>query len=261
MAATSAKKFNMWRLAGVTIFVVTLLSTGWAATQITKCETFIREPGDYILANDLVCPGQGIYIVASNVTLNLDGHQISGTGSPYLAIMLGYSGFGRVSNVTVVGPGTISNFGSGVVLFNAENSVVRGVTSTRNFSGFDVQNVPGEPPSRSNTLENNTANNNVYDGFTIGDAERNTFRGNVARRNKNGFDLGPRSHENLIENSTAEDNFETGIEADGGTGNTIRHNTAHNNGYYDLADGPKGGHCDNTWEDNTFHTANNPCIH
>ena len=49
-----------------------------AATEITSCPFVIDQAGEYALAQDLTCSGDGIVITASNVHLSLAGHKLTG---------------------------------------------------------------------------------------------------------------------------------------------------------------------------------------
>jgi hypothetical protein len=54
------------------------------------------------------CPGNGLAIGATNVTLNLNGHKILGTGSGSGIFVLSRG------NVTILGPGEITSFATGI---------------------------------------------------------------------------------------------------------------------------------------------------
>ncbi len=54
------------------------------------------------------CPGNGLAIGATNITLNLNGHKIIGTGSGAGIFV------GGLGNVTILGPGEIASFATGI---------------------------------------------------------------------------------------------------------------------------------------------------
>jgi parallel beta-helix repeat protein len=95
----------------------------------------ITVPGEYSLANDLTCTGDGIWIQVSNVTLHLQGHTITGAGgfvgirveTPF-ALM-------TVRDVRIKGPGVVTNFGSGLESLNSADSQMKQVTVTGNGRG------------------------------------------------------------------------------------------------------------------------------
>src|SRR5207245_1182287 len=81
------------------------------------------------------CSGDGIWIQASNVTLHLQGHTITGSGgfvgirveTPF-ALM-------TVTDVRIKGPGAVTNFGSGLESQNSADSQMKQVTVTGNGRG------------------------------------------------------------------------------------------------------------------------------
>jgi parallel beta-helix repeat protein len=265
------------------VFAVKQITIGRALaatpTAVTTCGAVINTPGSYQLANDLVnCTGDGIDIVSSNVTLILNGHQISGSdngqeGNTY-GIAVGIGAATGVSQVKINGPATISNFGqSGIGFEGVSSSSVVGVTSTGNKFGFTVNAAfgAGNPSLRSigNKFNGNTATGNLGHGFTLNGADQNTFRGNESSGNGlippgDGFLLFDATG-NIVGGNTFARNTGSGILAAAGTGtqNTIRGNTAQGNnslnlGFFDLEDDNPG--CANTWQGNTFDTASQSCI-
>ena len=260
------------------VFAVRQITIGRALaatpTAVTTCGMVINTPGSYQLANDLLnCPGDGIDIVSSNVTLILNGHQISGTdngaeGNTY-GIAVGIGVATGVSQVKINGPAIISNFGqSGLGFEGVSSSSAVGVTSTGNKFGFTVNAAfgAGNPSLRSvgNKFNGNTATANLGHGFTLNGADQNTFRGNDSSGNGlippgDGFLLFDATG-NIVGGNTFNQNSGSGVLAQAGTGtqNTIRGNTAQGNnsaglGFFDLQDDNPG--CANIWQGNTFDTA------
>ena len=264
-------------VAGVVAIMQFTIAFALAAdpTPVTTCGTVINTPGNYQLANDLLnCPGDGIDIVSSNVTLILNGHQIVGTDNGQEGLTVGIAvGIGvatGVSQVKINGPATISNFGqSGLGFEGVSSSSVVGVTSTGNKFGFTVNAAfgAGNPSLRSvgNKFNGNTATGNFGHGFTLNGADQNTFRGNDSSGNGlipagQGFLLFDATG-NIVGGNTFNQNTGAGVFASASTGinNTIRGNTAQNNaGGFDLEDDNPG--CANVWQGNTFGSANQPCI-
>lgn len=245
-----------------------------APTAVTTCGTVINTPGSYQLANDLVnCPGDGIDIVSSNVTLILNGHQISGSDNGQelntYGIAVGIGVATGVSEVQIKGPATVSNFGQGGLGFEGVSfSSVVGVTSTGNKFGFTVNAAFGanNPSLRSvhNKFNGNTAAGNAGHGFTLNGADQNTFRGNEASGNGlipqgSGLLLFDATG-NIVEGNTFDQNTGAGVlaVAPSGPNNTIRGNTAQGNETFDLEDDNPG--CANIWQGNTFDTASQSCI-
>lgn len=221
-----------------------------AQIQITSCGTFIKESGEYVLANDLInCPDYGIVISgAKDVVLNLAGHRITGSPTPRKAGI-----FVQSARARIMGPGVISNFtgdlASGVHT-TASIAEITGVTSTGNVVGFWLN---GKVRAHANIANNNE------DGFTT--TAEGEFSDNLASGNTQiGIDANGMAHTRFLHN-TAVFNGKYGIEMYqyATTNKEIISNTALGNGAYDLFEG--NHNCPNMWADNTFGTANRACIH
>jgi len=229
-------------LALLGLFLLIQLAAASAQGQIpvTSCETYIRDPGDYILAHNLSdCRRFGI-VITTHARLNLNGHTISGTGN-FSGIYVDSGG------VEISGPGTISNFETGVFIASGGDLVrVTQVSSTGNSVGF-------YSPVARVLFQQNTATGNTSSGFSIVSIE-SEIHDNTATGNGQGIDVdGVRNQ--VTHNTTNNNRY--GIAARGAD-NVIKGNTALNNGTYDLLDYTD---CRNLWTDNTFHTANRSCIH
>jgi hypothetical protein len=117
-----------WQLEIYTLLTISLFllsfglgmatSPAWAVTEISFCDE-ITQPGSYRITQDLVSRSspQCILIDTSNVTLDLQGHTITGDGS---ASSKGISNAGNRNSLNIeVGNGSISNFGTGIDLSTA----------------------------------------------------------------------------------------------------------------------------------------------
>jgi hypothetical protein len=242
--------------------------------QITQCNAVISQPGHYILANDLNCassgdpsqPPFGIKILASHVDLALDGHTISGdSSSGSFGIGVGEP-FTNVStntdHVHIIGPGIVSHWSVGVYLSVDESSSVSEVTADSNAVGL-LDN--GE----SDVLDGNTATNNngsvdvgpfvAVGGITIAQARKASVRNSTVSGNAAGITLIIAAI-NDVRFNTVTNNSGVGIGLDNvSLHNSIFYNTETGNGSLDLEDDTPN--CDsNTWKNNTFGTANQPCI-
>lgn len=124
----------------VGVLVFAIVGTALAQTPVTACGTVINEPGTYALANDLTSCSTipaALAIQASNVTLLLNGHTISGASGVFTndGILMCCV---AVTNVSIQGPGVITNFpyGSGVNFESASSSVATNITVTGCIQGF-----------------------------------------------------------------------------------------------------------------------------
>lgn len=239
---------------------------------ISTCPTVITQPGTYSLANDLLCFNtDGIDIQANNVTLMLGGHAITQDSAHFGLVHQGVSaGVGLAAgstNVQIFGPGTITGFNGGIEFEQVSNSMVENVTSTRNFFGFVVNGgfaagCGTACPSTGNLFSGNTSTFNNQHGFTLNGGNNNTFNANNSSNNGvRGINLFVATG-NDVRSNTLNGNGQSGVEITSGTGtgNNIHKNTAQGNGIFDLED--DNPNCDsNTWNQNTFGTANQTCIH
>ena len=244
---------NYLLLPGALLLVVQLmLVSAQAQIPVTTCGTMITQPGRYSLANDLLqCPGDGIVIQSADVSLNLNGHQVTGPShSSTHGILVALP---PKASVIIDGPGTIANFGTGVELDLANGSAyIASVTSQRNYFGFMVTK------GSNVTLGNDTAANNLTIGFALYDIDDSGIFESSAYANGDGIVmLGSRNE--IILNKVNK-NEKNGIVVFGGGENRISTNAAQGNSRYDLYQ--LGDGCGtNTWVNNTFTTANLPCIH
>jgi len=212
----------------------------------TTCPIEIIHSGVYSLANDVTCAAStedGIDILASGVTLFLNGHTITGAGagpgapcSTGTGINVGSSapGFPKVSGVGILGRGTVSNFFVGVGAQNSADSFAAFVTVTApqcnpsgspTSVGFVVQapgggwnlsgNVVQEPGINSFGIVlaangNALVGNNVIDSIALFGSSNNTIVANTANENFGGIILYAGSNNNQIYANTTKKNNSVG---------------------------------------------------
>ena len=154
-----------------------------------------------LTANIGPCAGNGIIIGADNITLNLNGHTVAGTGSR--ADGTGGIRLPNRKGVTVTGrPGssgiraTVSGFAAGVVVNGGSGNTIENLNVRDNFGpdGYDDNFQPvallGDGivlfKSASNQIINNVVSNNgAYDGigiFGLG-SNSNLIQGNTVDAN------------------------------------------------------------------------------
>jgi parallel beta-helix repeat protein len=201
------------------------------AIDITSCPFKISTSGDYHVTQNLACSSTtkpAITVNASNVTLSLDGHTITGPGrTQFQAVAIDVAGKSGVS----VSNGTIASFGVAVELEDG--------TTGSSVSGLTVKDCD--------------------DGVSLDfGASGNTVSGNTITSGDVGIAIG--APNNTITNNTANGN-ETGISINDDTahGNVVEGNTALGNSSVDLED--VNATCDsNTWMGNCFGTKSQDCI-
>ena len=84
---------------------------------------------DLKLDHDLVCAGNGITVGAHGIEIDLNGHSI--TGPSRGSFTRGITVIGRV-DVEIEGPGTVTNFRTGILIMNSVNVEVEKVTVAGN---------------------------------------------------------------------------------------------------------------------------------
>lgn len=236
------------------------LEVGADATAITACGTVIGAPGVYLVTTNLEnCPGNGVVIAASDVTLRLEGHVISGTPQG-VGISIGPAVYGGVARVRVLGPGTVRRFQTGIMTGHMSHSTIQGLTVRFNDHGLALnRNFGGDMmPSSYDSILNNTFTDNLYHGVTINGGESSVFMRNLSTRNGagvyNGFGFYLYdAHDIELRRNEVVANFQSGIVADiQGKGNLIVANVVRRNTRFDLEDWNCEG---NIWRENKYDTA------
>jgi len=176
----------------------------WAVTPIASCPFVIPAPGNYVVTKDLLgCLNGGIYIQASNVSVNLNGHII--TGPPAAPIGNGISvnpgAIPHLNQIGISGPGLIQGFSIGISIQDSDYVQVTQTTVADNTAGIMATSVTqlivagdvivGSPgPSGGLSLTNSTGaqvsgnqavGNSV--GISLASGDSNSLTGNVASGN------------------------------------------------------------------------------
>ncbi len=242
------------------VAVMTVLAglalTGPAQAAILTCGQTITQ--DTILENDLgPCPNHGVVIGADGITLDLNGHQVSGTSG-------GRDGAGvyllNRSGVTVMN-GTVSAFDIGVAIDGGSGNTVRGMTARDNIGGLGAIGGDGIAimSSQSNSIVNNLVHNNgPFSGvglYSRRDSDHpgvrgvardnvisgNSITGNIIGRNRStptdtdndGIRVENDAVFNTFENNRVARNGLDGIALFADTAdNIVRNNQVEGNGFY-----------------------------
>lgn len=225
----------------------------YGQTPITTCGTSLSG-GEYVLANDLNCTGDGIVIRFNTqpIVLNLQGHRITGSNTPNRSGIFVDS----LASVRVVGPGVISNYTAGEGVFLGTGGLaISAVTCTGNKVGFYFS--AGTNGKEVTALaRNNVAENNV-DGFYM--AAAGELDSNLANGNSRDGIFTATTKRVTFWHNTATFNGRYGIGTEQGSSNkNITSNTALDNVGFDLFEG--NSNCQDRWSQNTFGTKNLPCI-
>ncbi|MGH9278956.1 MAG: right-handed parallel beta-helix repeat-containing protein, partial [Acidimicrobiales bacterium] len=139
--------------------------------------------------NLIGCTNNGIVIGADNITLNLAGRTVSGTGVP--GDGAGILAVGR-TGVTIAG-GVVSGFDGGVVIQGGARNTVRQVVVQDNVGRINDPVLPNTP---------------YADGILILDSSNNQVLNNQALRNGplSGIGLRGNSDNNLVQGNLSESN-------------------------------------------------------
>lgn len=197
-----------------------------AAEPVTECGAYLNEPGKYRLAHDLLsCPGPGVIIASSGISLNLRGHTITcaaDVGPTNLGILAS-----EVSNI-VIRNGRVSNCAAGIVLSDVRNATVRKMKlhdnaknpllGTAGLLAFGLAD---------STIMNNEASDNARGIFLTGSpsSHNNLIKGNVTDTNQ-ASGITVIGDNNRIVCNSANDNTVGGISVGSpATGNLIRGNS------------------------------------
>lgn len=163
-----------------------LLSTslvGTAGAAHVQCGDEITQ--SITLDSDLgPCPGAGLIVKASGITIDLNGHRIVGTNDPFAH---GGIDLDNVTGVTLTN-GTISNFDAGVVIQRGSRNVITNLRIRENVGnslGCELGDGIASFSSNDNVIHGNTIElNGPLSGIAIiGPSTGNRISGNLVREN------------------------------------------------------------------------------
>lgn len=192
-------KGRLWRFAiGAPCLALmagsALIATGGSASALTTVSCGAVVTSSITLANDVgpCTHSDGIDITTSGITVNLNGHTITGgsttntTTHEYIGVQLL-----NVNNVTLTGPGTITNFDAGVNVQGGSANVIKRITAHDNIAHVLIT---GGVPGTNGNPESNPCN--FGDGITTDFSSHNVITNNATYHN------GPFSGISLVDTST-----------------------------------------------------------
>jgi len=199
------------------LLVVACLMAGMGpqAAASDLCGTTIF--ADLKLDHDLTCTGPGLIVGADGITINLNGHTITGPGSG-----VGISVPNR-TGVWIVG-GTVRNFLAGVQLVNSTAIVVKENRFTGNQDAVFLIGTNGS------TIKENTAWQNTRVGVMlrpsgIRNSTQNVVAENTLTDNTNGIILVETPTGNTIKENRISGSSNAGLNVNGAvSGNVIKEN-------------------------------------
>jgi hypothetical protein len=241
------------------------------AKAITDCSKVIDRAGRYFLAKDLkMCQDFGVSITVSNVELELRDHTIQGPSNQGGLINVG--GNTGVSNIQIVGPGTLTGGSVGIFFQNVQCSQVNNLVVVGNTLGIVVTGTsggggniceavvgPGDlvsvptmtgTTSTDNEFRDNVVAGQIMDGVDVTVPHNRFIHNNLSRNGGHGLLL--TADNNIVSHNTVDSNGTIGIDVFG-FGSIIDDNTALGNAI-DLQDENNGICTANTWTDNSFNS-------
>ena len=179
--------------------VATAPSAASADEPSITCGTVVTS--DVRLRADLLdCPGSGLVIGASGITIDLAGHVIDGTGAG-----AGIDNSAGHDDVHVT-RGTIGEFRFGIHLFESVGGRLGRVAARSNLVGIIVERSEGVE------LDRVTAADNVGNGIEVGFSEAITVRRSTAAGNGHGGIVDRATNEARYEDNTVTGNVASGLD-------------------------------------------------
>ena len=207
----------------------------------------MRVSESFTLANDMTCPGDGMVIVADNVTVDLGGHTLTGPGmGPQTWPLPQLDSVGvRVGGHTgvTIRDGRTEAFSTGIYFIDMAQSSIESVTTLRNRFGFYIH------ASKKITVKDSDVEFNIY-GLHLQNSDDCVLVNNLlARQTYNspgGYGLYMyASSRNRVTDNTIDSNINWGIWFSDAKENVIFHNNVVGNNP-PVSDNTEGS---NVWYD------------
>jgi parallel beta-helix repeat protein len=227
-------------------FNQTAFNNGWNGNGSYNNPYIIENYTIYAINNEpgIEIRNTNVYFIINNVSI-FDGRSNYNLGFLFSNITNGYI----LNN-------TADNNIAGFFLKNSNNNTFEGNTATNGLDGFQVQNSvnnsfhnnianynsecgiyldnSGNISVGSNTLLNNTAENNLINGFFLKHTENTTLIGNTANNNTEGGFYLDFSINTTIFNNTANNNLESGFHLNSSDNNVLTNNIAKLNSMHGI---------------------------
>jgi parallel beta-helix repeat protein len=223
MNRTSRMLCSRWSVAAGAgaLFGLAVYPPAAHAVQLTCGQTVTTS---VVLTADLLnCPGDGLVVGASGITIDLNGHSIDGVG---LGTGIRNSGF---DHTTVTNGGTtarVEQFDHGLQFGpGASGNIVEKLTVYNNeFTGVELDNADD-----NNRIRNNVIERQAKRGISvIGGSSGNVFADNELTGNQGEGFVVVQSGGNRLENNRISGSGDGGLILEGAVGNTLLGNTIGN---------------------------------
>jgi hypothetical protein len=139
----------MWRKHTRDLFIASLLAFSTLTTITSQPSTILAQTGDLCgstitsdveLTADITCEGDGIRVGGDNLTVNLNGFTLRGSGVDTNTTGIIVDG---ASGVIIKGPGMVTGFGTGVAYTDASGGAMRDVYVGTNDIGVLLDSTTG----------------------------------------------------------------------------------------------------------------------
>lgn len=227
--------------------VILLMLTGRplaASNIVNSCGIAITQAGTWTLSQNLTCTGDGIDVQVGNVILKLNGFTITGPGTSAgtNGVLVASSGGTSLNKVTVLGPGTITNFQNGIVFQGTNDGGAVDLTIAGNLMGILLLSDAAAVIPSNLLISENQLQNSV-DSIS-GPLAASTIVGNSCSNSEDCINLVGASGNKILGN-LCDGNRHAGIEVGANTGgsvstrNTVEGNQTSNNRFYGIFLGPE----------------------
>jgi large repetitive protein len=202
------------------------LSCGDVVTQDTRLE------------NDLLdCPGDGLVIGASGITLSLGGHRVDGLGAESPFGSTGIDNSGGYDDVKILN-GSVTEFRTGVELVGTQGAVVRLLSLERNVeAGIQLDGFAKGDSFENRILSNDASHTTFGEGIVLRGSDRNRIhRNHVGGNGGAGIALTFSSHMNsVIGNAVSASRANGMLLMDRADGNAVKRNSVSGSGLGGIA--------------------------
>lgn len=187
----------------------------------------VKVTSDYTLTSDMYCEGDCLIVSADGITIDGNGHAITGNGSGNGIANYYMDGGGirqTAHNNFTIRNVTITGFHNGISFFLSTGSTIQNVTASSNTYGIYLKS------SNSNTLINNITDSNSGSAYASGGNQIHSSGIYLSSSSDNYLGLDNRPDTG----NTANHNNNTGIFIEGGSGNHLNYNTTDLNGVWGI---------------------------
>jgi hypothetical protein len=236
--ASDTNRFVRWLLRYFSLGALVVLPSafGVSAANATVLPCGATVTTSVKVTNSLFgCPGNGLQVGASNITIDLDGNTLNGAGA---AGTVGIDTNGH-SHVTIRNA-RVSGFETGIYVFFGEGDMIRNTIVSGNASSGIFTLAPSRTTIEASTAEGNVCGIVLDGGSTTTVAHVVATKNGLAGDNCNGITAYATSGTVLRYDQTNDNGF-GGVNLFGGTHTLLRGDVANENKVEGVVVQPDGG--------------------